>query len=148
MAEPTNEQLAWAAGWFEGEGSVPNNKGKPAAASISITNTDLEVLEAFANLFGCGRIYPLPRDEHKPRWIYHVSGEDAVSILERLYPWLHSRRRQRIDELFEARRQRMSPRPCKECGATVTPKFMVGGSPQFCSTLCNGRYWRRQAVPA
>jgi len=137
MTEPTREQLAWAAGWFEGEGSIPRTTGKPAAARISITNTDHEILAAFRALFGdVGFIYPVPSPV-KPRWIFQATGEDAIRILRLIYPWLYSRRRARVDELLAARAEKRKPRLCKQCGGSFAPKAIRGGQNRlYCSADC------------
>ena len=54
--EISREKLAWAAGLFEGEGCFYiNEKGKYVNATV--TSTDKDVLDAFLQVIGFGKIY-------------------------------------------------------------------------------------------
>lgn len=47
-------EVAWAAGFFEGEGSITTSNGR---LIVRIHNTDLEPLEGFARIVVFGEIY-------------------------------------------------------------------------------------------
>ena len=52
--EPFNPAIAWAAGLFEGEGTITRCDGR---LHLRMQLTDLEVLERFAEIVGTGKIY-------------------------------------------------------------------------------------------
>jgi hypothetical protein len=59
--DSVNPEIAWAAGLFEGEGSITHVYGR---TQLRIHMTDFEVLERFLEIIGAGRIYgPYSRKE-------------------------------------------------------------------------------------
>jgi hypothetical protein len=105
--------LAWAAGLFEGEGSIsPRKTAAPHLWQLALTSTDEDVVRTFCEVIGSGRVYgpygyvngtSRRRDHHKPYWRWSVSdqlGIEAVAGL--LRPYLFERRRARLDECLEA----------------------------------------------
>ena len=83
--------LAWAAGFFDGEGSTytaPANNNS-SSIRIGISQNDPEVLERFAEAVGVGRITgPHPYGTN-PRWNYQTGGLANVQyVLGQLWPWL------------------------------------------------------------
>ena len=101
----TSEELAWAAGFFEGEGSVsiqrdkrrPHHPGYPVA---QISNTDKEILDRFSLIIGVGSITgPKIRGTNKPIWFWQATASNFYVAVEMLYPRLGTRRRSRIDEV-------------------------------------------------
>lgn len=97
---PSEEALwAWAAGLFEGEGSVIN-----AAGRLSVKMTDEDVVRRLHSIVG-GRVYgPYSYDTQvdgsvrKPAWMWVSDGADPGAILRRWWPWLGARRRERAIE--------------------------------------------------
>lgn len=112
------ENIAYAAGLFEGEGWISRQdtyrkKGGELAQrttplySIAINMTDREPLELFQQVFG-GKIYgPYTHDKRpnrKPIYRYHLAGKDQVqSAAKEMYPWLSPRRRGQIDSALSKR---------------------------------------------
>jgi hypothetical protein len=101
------EQLAWAAGLFEGEGSIAWCGDD---FSLQGTNTDLSVLERFVEILELGYIYgPYTRQskrdsyKRKPFWRWVARREIAFEALELLAPWLSERRLNRAYELARLR---------------------------------------------
>jgi hypothetical protein len=47
-------QIAWAAGLFEGEGTIVDSAGP---VQLRVKMTDLDVLERLLDVFGVGEIY-------------------------------------------------------------------------------------------
>lgn len=98
MVDSTNPEIAWAAGLFEGEGSITHVHGR---TQLRIQMTDYEVLERFLEIIGAGKIYgPYSRQERdsytrKPRWIWVCDGPMVRTIFKTLAPWLSTRRRDR-----------------------------------------------------
>jgi hypothetical protein len=96
---------AWAAGLFEGEGTITRSNGR---ARLAIKMTDEETVRRFHKTVGAGVVYgPYPnrageRDGYPRRdyWLWLVEGKQAAEIAIRLYPWLGQIRRDRVDEVM------------------------------------------------
>lgn len=88
-------EVAWAAGFFEGEGSITASGGR---LTVRIHNTDTEPLERFASIVVFGEVYgPYERNDRdgykrKPFWAWVAQEYDALEVLELLWPWLSARR--------------------------------------------------------
>jgi hypothetical protein len=97
-----DEEIAWAAGLFEGEGCVTEVKGR---FTLALKNTDEEVVRRFDAIIGLGRVYgPYKNSEcdghkRKPFWAWAASGEDAFDAMQMLALWLSKRRLQRALQL-------------------------------------------------
>ena len=91
--------IAWAAGVYEGEGSLVRDKRKRATYNLTIKMTDLDILQRFQSVFNLGSIRPvatphqLSNPHWKPAWVYLVSNRPAISkILTAMLPYLGIRR--------------------------------------------------------
>ena len=88
-----DEEIAWAAGFFEGEGSITVHNARPA---LQIKNNDLETLAHFRHAVEAGKIYGPYR--HATRlgnasyWMWIAQGEEALGALALMVPWLTRRR--------------------------------------------------------
>ncbi len=92
-------KLAYAAGFFDGEGSVRIDKQKARFREsrhgfhfpngLEITNTHKEVLEWFKYHFG-GTIYPKRKRpiRWRPAWVWYIGGESGRIFIESIRPWL------------------------------------------------------------
>jgi hypothetical protein len=104
--------IAWAAGFFEGEGSVTRHGTQFA---LQIKNTDLEPLERFRNAVEAGTIYgPYWYDDsaivrRKAFWLWIVHGEAGLSVLRVLAPWLSRRRLDRASVVLSELKGRIEP---------------------------------------
>jgi hypothetical protein len=91
----SSEEIAWAAGLFDGEGSITHTDRDLQA---SLKNTDLELVTRFDAIVGRGRVYgPYEhpgRDgfRRKPYWIWLAQGDAAHEAIEMLASWLSRRR--------------------------------------------------------
>jgi hypothetical protein len=106
----TREELAYAAGLFEGEGTF--TMGRPGVGGgrqlhAVIKMTDREPLEAFQEAVGFGPLTgPFERNySHssgwKPIFVWRVGSREQVqALIALLWPWLSPRRRQRARELL------------------------------------------------
>lgn len=104
------EEIAWAAGLFEGEGcfSGPRRRGREHLRGYRqivavLSTTDADVLRRFELVVGMGRVRPLTPQQphHKAAWEWKVSREVEVRALFALFePYLGERRRARALELF------------------------------------------------
>jgi hypothetical protein len=99
----TPEEIAWAAGLFEGEGSMA--LGKTYAAQLVLCMTDEDAVARFADICGCGQIYPYPgrrAGKDKPQWRWVAGDKRSVEdVLGALMPWFCARRAARAVELLE-----------------------------------------------
>jgi hypothetical protein len=135
-ALPFRERIAWAGGFFDGEGCF---------ASITetmtgrITHTDVQLLERFKSTVGFGKIYG-PYAPHrtsfgkKPVYVYSTTGFERVqALLAVLWPNLGSAKRTKAISLLKShltfwrcghRRGRRWQRHCPIC-------FKPGPKPGF-----------------
>lgn len=90
-------QLAWLAGWLEGEGCFwIAGRG----ARIQGTTTDKDVAERAQRLAG-GRLHSCQRSDRKLRWDWIVARRDEVEpLLQALQPWMGERRGAKVAELL------------------------------------------------
>jgi hypothetical protein len=90
------EEIAWAAGLFDGEGSITLS-GR--CLHVRLRNTDLELVERFHAIIGIGTVYGpysrQPQDglRRKPVWDWVAREEDALDALALMWSWLSARRR-------------------------------------------------------
>lgn len=110
MTSRTRENLAWAAGFFDGEGHVQSRSGSKVSLGLQIGNTDLPLLERFRDIVGLGKIYgPFQKKApegsiHKPYWTWNVrrfQHTQAVSAM--LWNWLGDTRQQQIVRMLNSR---------------------------------------------
>jgi hypothetical protein len=94
---PNREQLAWAAGFFDGEGWVGivqySCQGrKYTRISAHVAQTNLSILHRFQTTIGRGTVngpYRVGRKNHKPYWTYQTSGiQDTQHLIAVLWTWL------------------------------------------------------------
>ena len=102
--EINREELAWAAGLFEGEGcftfSRKSRKWRQVMARVAMTDKD--VLESFQRATGLGSIYgPKCINGRKPCWTWAVSSfEETQALVALLWPWLKTRRKTKAKEVL------------------------------------------------
>lgn len=93
--------VSWAAGLFEGEGTVGIVKNRVVAA---IHMTDRDILEKMLENFG-GKIYDCKKQQehHKESWKWVISSSEfAIEFLNEIYPFMGTRRKAKIDEARNA----------------------------------------------
>lgn len=105
--------ISWAAGLVEGEGCFTyHSDGKRPYFLMDMTDKD--VLEAFVTVFPFCNLrgpYLHPnRTNQKPRYRVDAYGDKCVTIMKALYPYLASRRKERIDQLLTNDNHRMQQR--------------------------------------
>jgi hypothetical protein len=110
----TETEIAWAAGLFEGEGSMVIRPTKAEKVQqrfpyvvISLGMCDQDVVERFAELMGYGRVHHYPRSianpKHKDIWYWQVARRsDCKRIVEMFLPYLGERRSARAREILAA----------------------------------------------
>ena len=105
----SRENLAWAAGLFEGEGSFSLNRtGDNLRCQAAVAMTDEDTVVRFRDILGVGKVYgpygPYAGSK-KVFWRWHVySAEHVQAVAAMLWPWLGDRRRTRATEVLQARR--------------------------------------------
>lgn len=99
-----SEDLAWAAGLFEGEGTVTRSDGVPRLALKMI---DFDIVRHFGEVVGFGRTFgpygPYKQDDgHKrqPFLVWIATGDGGLAVAELLRPWLGQRRIEQIEEHY------------------------------------------------
>lgn len=112
MIAVSREQLAWAAGFSDGEGHVARLKyrGKTHInVSLQIGNTDKELLERFFAVIGkLGNIYgpfhkkPRLGSIYKPYWMWTSRRfEHAQAVCAMLWHWLGETHRTQMAEMLK-----------------------------------------------
>lgn len=102
MSTSWREQLAWAAGFYDGEGCCSFSNGK-RAYRVSIVQIDPEVLLKFqAAVLGIGTLQgpykTASMGNSRPRWQYTATGADAQAVIAMLWPWLGTVKREQARE--------------------------------------------------
>lgn len=97
MDNKTTTEVAWAAGFFDGEGcvSLHDNRGY-SILTLHVSQTELTILERFQHAIGdFGNIYG-PRQHKaiknisKPSWDWQCSRREHIEIIiDTLRPFLH-----------------------------------------------------------
>lgn len=111
----TETELAWAAGLFEGEGSIyaapaagRSSRSGRISLRLELHMTDEDVVRRFGDIVGVGTVRGPYRsggdDRFRPRWKWRVSGAVAVQFLTEsgLLTFLGQRRRAKAEEILAA----------------------------------------------
>lgn len=93
----TTNDIYWAAGFLEGEGSFIARRVPGAVVrEVACQQAQEEPLARLREFFG-GRIYLLSeRPRRKPCWTWKVSGSRAMGVMMTLYPIMSPRRQEQI----------------------------------------------------
>lgn len=98
------EDVAWAAGIFEGEGCFVLTKyPNRLSPHVAMQMTDEDVVRRFAAVVGVGTIsVRKPRREgYKPAWLWQATSFETFQAVGAMFwPWLGERRRQRWVEIM------------------------------------------------
>ena len=97
--------LAYIAGFFDGEGSVTiqrqkyrskNRSGVQLFLYIKISNTDKSILETMRAFFGAGHVCSngLPKKNQRKSWQWQASASSALLVLKKLRPSIILKARQ------------------------------------------------------
>lgn len=147
MREPTRDEIAWAAGFIEGEGHFKVEKSY--GVSIIVAQVNREPLEKLQTLFG-GTIKTIQaRPGHQQYHVWKRHGLSAAAIAELLYPWLSRLRQSQVDALLIVvrtyrkvlRRGAWRAVLCAECGMKhfVNDRRADEGQKVYCSRRCGGK---------
>ena len=105
--------IAWAAGIFEGEGSItirtlrPHNRERHPAVIMQMNMTDEDVVREFFRIVEVGTLRgpyhsPSRGSKRKPIWFWSAAGKDVKPLLQQFLPYLLSRRTVRALEAIQA----------------------------------------------
>lgn len=102
----TKAEIAWAAGLFEGEGSICTSPTKRSATRrIVLSSTDKDVLERFGAVVEAGKLYGPHKQRgkgYKPIYTWSISDYKEVQrIAEAFLPWLGKRRTEAVEQFME-----------------------------------------------
>ncbi len=147
------EDLAWAAGLFEGEGCITIQKHK---IRLQLASSDRDVVERFASVMGIGSLSgPVIRPTRlsanpKPLWFWISVSSNAELVLRDLLPYLGKRRRERAEHLLALRKAHVDhatrERTCDACGFTFRPTWgPASNRVRFCSASCQQEAARARA---
>lgn len=132
----TPTELAWLAGWLEGEASFYYilSHGNSPRIIVQVFSTDIDVLQKASALMGAKNIINIPPREcrgtqwqSKGGWRTEVQGEAAAELMRKLLPFMGVRRTEQITgalEKWEARPTKPVEKLCA-CGCGRT---LFGGS--------------------
>ncbi len=110
-------ELAWAAGFFDGEGSARmDRRGKTPSARVSIGHVDRRPLDRFLCIVSAGSVTgPYHHNTKKnPNWSayhsYQVYGKSAHNVMAMLWPFLSEPKREQWADINDdaAKTGRMS----------------------------------------
>lgn len=95
-------QLAWAAGFIDGEGCITTATNGPNRSvhmiQISVCNTDKNVVRVFKKWFKCGTLCTNHQSQRNPRWLdshtWAVRAKGAEEVIRVLLPYLRIKHRQ------------------------------------------------------
>jgi len=135
MIEINREDLAWAAGLFEGEGSVYLGiTGTYKYPSLKLCTTDKDVIERFHRVvFKLGAIYGPYKYEvvRTPIWSWETKKFEHIQcVLTLFWGWLGNRRRRKVYEVLSTMKKAYAkrcsyPTVCTTYGCTG--KFLAKG---------------------
>lgn len=92
----TNEELAYIAGIFDGEGCINFTSLKGYVyPRVVVSNTDYRIIKHLSTSFG-GAIIKLKKtnEKWKDSWQWMLAWSAAIDFLEQIYPWLLLKRHQ------------------------------------------------------
>lgn len=93
----TPEEVAWAAGFFDGKGTIFSEHGR---LRLTVRVVDEEAVRRFAEIVGVGKVYgPYANTQadgwkRRPSAMWVAVGSSAEHLLEKFWPWLTPRRRE------------------------------------------------------
>lgn len=98
--------IIWFAGLFEGEGTFNIIKG--VSKCISLTSTDLDVLQRIQEHLGGSICRSTKKKEHwKQAYIWSLSSLQAKNVIEEIKPFLLERRSTRAQEWLNLHNQKI-----------------------------------------
>jgi hypothetical protein len=95
--------IAWLAGYLEGEGSFgPGPPSCPKYPRVTLQTTDEDVIQKLAGYFDKSYQRLTPRNGWKVCYVFTMSGSRAVKLMKLIYPYMGQRRKKQIDKALGA----------------------------------------------
>ena len=148
IAMASETAIAWAAGLFEGEGSIQFPASQ--APRLSLCSTDRDVVEKFHAIVGVGRLRKEGSSKILPdgtRRVYKDAFRwrcdkiaDVKRVMELLLPHLGERRSARWREVQLLHTASWPARVCPQCGSEFAP---IRRAQITCGHDCSWRYSKR-----
>ena len=138
MALTRELEIAWAAGLFEGEGSMRHpSASQPGGVTARLDMTDFDVVERFHAVVGVGSTFAYaPAQPHwKEHLIWAAGGAQAIVVIGQFLPYFGKRRAERARECIEWFREHFV-RVCPGCRQTFVSSRRESLS---CSKRCAER---------
>lgn len=130
---------AWAAGLFDGEGSIGMQSEKRSRLRCELGMNDQDMVERFYRIVGVGKIFMKKSTSRvsgttNPHWCWIAYRDYEIEqVFLIIGPYLSSRRKGRFEELILKRKQALYT-ICLQCGKA----FMAWKDSQlYCSRACN-----------
>lgn len=104
MISLNREELAWAAGFYEGEGCISSDK--TLRPRIFIHQVGREPLDKFRDVVGCGMVRgpygpPVGSPNRQPIHSYELEGfTDVQALVAMIWSWLSERRQRQAVEIL------------------------------------------------
>lgn len=129
MITSKREELAWAAGFFDGEGCIGcyitsngSRRYKAPRIMIQIAQIHPEVLVRFKNAVGLGRIkgpYPQRNENSVEYWKFDQEGfVGGQAIIAQLWPFLSTVKKDDAIKAFKQYYDYVNRKECTLCGGT------------------------------
>jgi len=94
--EPTDLDVAWIAGLYEGEGTCYEGKNK--SVMCGIYQKDPQILYWCQEMFGGSISVNRHKTPERECNIWNLGGDDARAFLQLIYPFMSARRKLQIDK--------------------------------------------------
>lgn len=99
MNELSTIEIAWLAGWLEGEGCFYNEKN--GAPCVSVSTTDKDTAEKAVRFMLAKKSYGrIQREGCKKQWDIRVNCKKAMRVMCLILPFMGSRRSEKIKEVI------------------------------------------------
>lgn len=120
--------LAYAAGLFDGEGTVTlgrTHANKRRYPVISLTSTTKELVDIMKELFGGSiRARKIPKNpKHNQAWIWELTNDSAIEVLCKILPHLREPEKIRRADLIVRKYKLVTPRTGKYSEETNIAKL-------------------------
>lgn len=94
---PSDIEIAWAAGVYEGEGSCVRTGPKSNSFSVTISQKDPELLYRLREMFGGSVFFRYQGKQRFTVYTWVLCGTRARIFLAAIFPWLTARRKIQIE---------------------------------------------------
>lgn len=92
-------KIAWAAGLFEGEGTIIIRTRPEDQIDVQLGMTDKDVVDRFCEIVGVGKVHgPYQYGTRKPFWKFVAYGAEAMVVIHTLRDYFGVRRGAKADE--------------------------------------------------